>query len=246
LVAATGFVTFSHGGGNVGSSHAPAVASRGDVSAFVDRAERALDGEFSATYTVAPGFGSKGGSAQVQAAQLNSSRTVYREIPPLGRTSHSQSYEVFTGSRADPDGVFSCTLAGGARRWTCFGPYVGLGMTAMHALTDPYPPQELALGLQNAVATYAAPVFLSRRTLAGRTVHCLEFGAVQHPIGSVCLNRAGVIAFYDLPQSASDTIYTTATLQHYSTHLSPGALTLPGTPRSADVFPPAQDRGRTP
>ncbi len=104
-------------------------------------------------------------------------------------------------------------------------------------LQGPYPSQALVLGLENASATYTGkmaikpePAFLVRRRVLGQDVRCLEFGKILHPLGSVCLNGDGVIAFYDLPRAVTYSTYNTATLQSYSTNVKPGTFSLPAEP----------------
>jgi hypothetical protein len=248
LVAAAGLGAFVVGGG--GASHPPpvAAASPGAIAAFLARAERALDGEYSATYQVTVPY--RTGSARravVSAAQLSRGRTVYRETPAFSSsTSPSEGttlawslhgYEVFSGPNSEPRGLFSCTQARAASPWSCQGPYKGIGMGGTFALQGPYPPQALVLGLENATALYTGgmaierePAFLVRRRVRGRQVRCLQFGRTPRPLGSVCLNDDGVIAFFDLPRAVTYSTYATATLQSYSTNVKPDTFSLPAQP----------------
>jgi hypothetical protein len=100
-------------------------------------------------------------------------------------------------------------------------------------LLGPYPPQTLLLGLDNAAEAYTGqptppaitpePAFLTMR----RLLRCLVFGQRRHPLGQVCLERNGLIAFYDISPSASYGAYYRACLTAYSPHVPSEAFTPP-------------------
>lgn len=236
-------------GGSASHPPPPTAASPGAIRAFLARAQRALGGTFSVTYQVSiPARGhAPAQQAKVIAAQRSRAEWFYRETPSFSAFSGGHSSEVFTYRT----GIFSCARAGASTRWSCQGPYRGIGMGTTWLLLGPYPPQALILGLQNAAETYTGapshspsaatrpePAYLLTRRLAGRTERCLAFGPASHPLGSVCLAQDGVIAYYNLSPTVTFSTYQTATLRAYSHHVKAGAFALPAKPAH---YPPVPD-----
>lgn len=203
---------------------AVAPASAAQVNAFVADAASALNRRFSATYAVTyNGRRARPTRSAVVVAQLGRDQNVYRSSP---------RHEVFSKVG---HGLFTCKRAGAAAPWSCIGPHVGIGMGATWQLTGPYPPSNLLLSLQNAVADAHGAIghrhrklFIVHRKLNGEPVRCLDFGGVAHPHGSVCIDRIGLIAYSSVRTVSSD--YRTATLRSYSTRVPRALLALPATP----------------
>jgi hypothetical protein len=265
--AAAAAVIASSGGSGGGPARRAApsrAASPAQISAFLGDAERGPSGTFSLTYAVTVRY--EGGHVRhldVAAAQRSPSLFYYRQTPSLSVSSpagppQSASYEVFFSSASTRRagvgqhgrqgltsagaGLFTCTRGSASSRWSCTGPYHGIGMGTTGELLGPYPPQALLRGLQNTAEIYTgvpAPpatrpesAFLFTRQVAGQTLSCLGFGPASRPLGTVCLEPDGIIAFYDLPEAASSDAYATATLRAYSPLVRHGTFTLPVTPRS--------------
>ena len=113
-------------------------------------------------------------------------------------------------------------------------------------LEGPYVPRALLLGLQNASFTYLRakePAYLVNRTVGGRAVECLEFGSASRSLGSACLARSGLIAFYDLPPAVTYSDYRVATLESSTSGVSAAALNLPAS--AVDVLPPRTGKTST-
>jgi hypothetical protein len=232
----------SHSSGTTAQSLG--TSSSGAITSFIARAQRGLNGTFAATYEVNAPFRSRAARlAHVVVARLANSRIFYRQTPALSgdgmgqvkRTPHS--FEVFERPNSDYLGIFSCTQAEVSSPWACVGPYTGIGMGGMEALMDPYPPQALELGLENASAAYTGkmatdpePTRLLWRQLDSHRVQCIDFGETARLLGSVCLNQQGLVASYDLPQSVTYSTYQTAELRNYSAHVNVDTFTLPAKP----------------
>ena len=266
--AFAGFGGTGSGGGGGGGANRQATsraASPGQIRAFLAQAERGVTGTFSVTYAVT--VRSQGGSVRhvdVAAAQRSPAVLFYRETPSLSVSGpagppQNESYEVFMASGASPragvrehtrqglssagPGLFSCARGSLSSRWSCTGPYQGIGMGTTSDLLGPYPPQALLRGLQNTAETYTgepAPpaaqpqrAFLLTRRLAGQTLHCLGFGPASRPLRTVCLEPDGIIASYDLPGALSSIAYQTATLRTYSPQVENGTFTLPAAAHSS-------------
>ena len=89
---------------------------------------------------------------------MSANAYMYSELGARGR------WDVFGLPPNHGAGMFSCARSTRAERWSCTGPYKGLGMTGMHALINPYPPQALLLGLENAApSTPEVPSAARRR-----------------------------------------------------------------------------------
>jgi hypothetical protein len=249
---AAAFAGFGAGGGAHRRATSRA-ASPGQIRAFLAQAERGVTGTFSVIYAVTVRY--QGGGVRhldVAAAQRSPAVLFYRETPSLSVSRRAgppqdESYEVFagireharqSGSTAGP-GLFSCARGSLSSRWSCTGPYQGIGMGTTSDLLGPYPPQALLRGLQNTAEIYTgepAPpaahpkrAFLLTRRLAGQTVRCLGFGPASHPLGTVCLEPDGIIASYDLPGTQSSIAYQTATLRTYSPQVKNETFALPAT-----------------
>jgi hypothetical protein len=207
-----------------GRSHPPPtapsrIATSRQVAAFVTRANKGVAGAFSETYSVSARRG--GGSVQITAAQRARNDWVYRETPSLQNDSASGAAVYATYAVYErPDGLYSCSLPHGTgARWSCVGPYKGIGMSETAGLTGPYPPQDLLSGLQNNVEVYSGhagpkstpePAHLLHKKVEGRAVTCLAFGTLPHPLGEVCIDASGVIVSYRFPESASATLVSFA------------------------------------
>jgi len=218
----------------------PAQATPAQVSAFVAGAQRALNRRFTATYSVTlPKLHGRSVHSTVVAVHRRTGPYVFRETPSFGTVGRAASSETFfaagEGSRR---GGYTCTRTAG--QWSCMGPYRGIGMGTTWQVWGPYPPQNLFGGLQNAVATYSdavmththrAPMYIVNRRLDRQSVRCLEFGRLHSPVGTVCLNRLGMIALYDVPEKlATSSDYRIARLESYSTKVSRSAFKLPAAP----------------
>jgi hypothetical protein len=224
-------------------------ASQREILAFLAKAQHGTEGAFTATYNV--GVQSRHGGVRhisVTAAQDSPNLFFYRQTPPLdvvrlGSPAATHSYEVFNGIRgisgAEP-ALYSCARPLTTSRWSCNGPYTGIGMGETNELLGPYPPQALVRGLDNAAeaftglpappATQQEPAFLFTRRRSTQPLRCLGFGSIADPAGSVCLMPSGVVASYDLPQAATSGAYQTATLRAYSPDVPSDAFTLPAKP----------------
>lgn len=258
LAAAAGAGAFAAFGGR-GASHPPppppatasrATASPGAIRSFLARAQRAAGGTFSLTYrvTIAATGRAPARQAEVTAAQRSLAEWLYRETPSFSAFSSGHSFEVATSRTR----MFSCAQASASARWSCRGPYTGIGMGSTGLLLGPYPPQALIRGLQNAAETYTGapsnspgaatrpePAYLLTRRLAGQTDRCLAFGPVARPVGSVCLAPNGIIAYYDLNPRVTYSTYQAATLRAYS-RVRARAFALP---RSGSVSGSRSSRG---
>jgi hypothetical protein len=229
-----------------------AVASPEEIRGFLAEAKRGTEGTFTLTYDVTIRYGH--GVIRhivVSAAQRSSGLLFYRSTPSLeisrpGGPAASYSYEVFSrpgSNRVPGSGLYSCRRALPSSRWSCQGPYTGIGMGGTGELLGPYPPQALVLGLENATVAYTgvpAPpalrpeaAFLTTRRASGRELRCLEFGRMPRLLGRVCLEPSGVIASYHLPEPVTYGPYEAATLRAYSPHVRRDAFKLPAKPKRA-------------
>jgi hypothetical protein len=250
LAAAAGAGAFAAFGGGVShpppaapppAAASPAAASPGAIRAFLARAQQGSGGTFALTYlvTIAAAGHAPARQAEVTAAQRSQAEWRYRETPSFSPFSRGHSLEVVTSAA----GIFSCAQPSTHAPWSCRGPDTGTGMGTTGQLLGPYPPQALVRGLQNAAETYTGapshspraatrpePAYLLTRRIAGQADRCLAFGPVTRPLGSVCLARGGVIAYYNLTPTVTDSAYQTAILRAYSRHLASRALALPARP----------------
>lgn len=217
-------------------------------------ARRGTEGTFAETYRDTVRYTHATRRLEVSVAQRSPRVFSYRETPSLmlsrlGGPAVSHSYEVLEGARAareGPAGPYSCSQARWSSRWSCTGPYSGIGMGTTGALLGPYPPQALLLGLDNAVETFTGepsprairrqPAFFLRERLAGRSVNCLSFGRPSHVVGRVCLDAGGVVAYYVIPESAGYSSWETARLLAYSPTVRAGALALPAAPQPINTL----------
>lgn len=222
-------------------------ASPRQILAFLAEAHHAIAGAFTLKYAIEIRY--PNGVVRhlvVTAAQSSPNLFVYRETPSLlltraGGPPASHGYEVFEAARglasAGP-GLYSCAQPLPTSSWSCHGPYTGIGMGGINQLLGPYPPQALVLGLDNATETFVGlptppatqpePAFLFTHGRSTERLRCLRFGRLADPAGSVCLLPNGIIASYELPQSA----YRRATLLAYSSHVPGHTFTLPAKPTS--------------
>jgi hypothetical protein len=224
-----------------------APATPAQVAAFMATAEKVDAKTFSATYEVGvPDGRGRASRSVVQLAQHTSAVYMYRETPPFGMVlgpGHGAiiSYEVWDVAGAQRNvahftnvvpGYYSCTLAVNAPHWACQGPYGGIGMGTTFELTGPYPPNELLLGLSNAVATYSGhkPAYLFGRRWENSQLRCLGFGQRAHLVGQACLGPGDLIAYYNLPTAVSYQSYSVATLTAYSAEVPDRRLDLPSKP----------------
>jgi hypothetical protein len=242
--AIVGLLTF-RGGGIHGRLPVLTAASPSEIAGFIARAQHALNGRFAATYRLSVQDAAGDRTARVLAGQTSPLMGFYVEQPSfappdLGRHAPGSAYAVFFGPQQDPRGLFDCWKTHTWSRWSCAGPYTGIGMSGTATLRGPYPPQALPLGLRNAVATdtgalppqqqvQSPPAFLYQQRIAGQTLRCIQFGRARHPQGTICLNQADIVASYDLPTSVSNSVYRTATLLKYTTHIP--AVALPASPK---------------
>jgi hypothetical protein len=247
LLAAAGAVgaLLGAGGGGTNRGPLPVRASRGAVRAFLARASLGIKGTYSLSYEVTVRYPWGIRRVQVAAAQRSPRVFMYRETPSIELIPASHIYDVFVlpaRTRQPGAKLYSCRQALPRSRWSCNGPFTGIGMGGTGALIGPYPPRALVIGLENAAdiftgvpappATQPEPAFLFTRRLSGRDVRCLGFGRMGHLLGSVCLDRSGIVAYYDLPQRMTYSAYSTAVLRSYSRHASPRVFTLPATPEA--------------
>jgi hypothetical protein len=247
ILAGGGYVLF--GGGGTPAIPPTTSASPSAIGSFLAEAKRGTAGTFAETYRVTVRYARGARRHMVDLAQRSPLVFAYKETPSLLLSRFdgppvSHSYEVFVvagATRRNMAGIYSCSQALPPSRWSCIGPYTGIGMGTTGQLLGPYPPQALLLGLDNAVETYTGqpagpatdpqPAFLVRERLADRAVKCLSFGHRPHIVGRVCLDATGVIAYYDIRASASYGTYRTANLIAYSPRVRARALALPATPQ---------------
>ena len=239
------------GGCGATAPRRPEAASASQIRAFVADAKRGFEGRLTLTYDVTIRYGPRATRRiVVNAAQRSADLFSYRTTPSLdlvrqGGPPASYGYAVFVspGAKTTPGaGIYSCRKPRPSSRWSCEGPYTGIGMGETFQLIGPYPPQALLLGLENAIAVYAGPpslapgrhepAFLVARRASGQALRCLEFGAAGHPVGSVCLRHSGLIASYELAESVTSGVYATATLRSYSPRVPNAAVALPAKPES--------------
>ena len=233
-------------------------ASPAEIRAFLAKARRELSGAFVLRYDVTISYGHRAGRRiVVTAAQRSAGHFFYRTTPsivlagPDGRPA-GYSFEVFyrpgttapsgSSTRSGPP-IYTCRKELSSSRWSCVGPYAQIGMGGLNQLLGPYPPQALLLGLENAAVVYTGvpappairpePAFLVARRASGQPLTCLEFASTRHPAGSVCLRPDGVIASYDLSESATWSVYETATLRSYLPQVRRDTFNLPATPTRA-------------
>ncbi len=222
--------------------HGPTIASPGEISAFLTRAEKGAARQFLLRYRVQYGAGPSAVDGSVVVAQLSRTRWSYtstpsiHDIPARGSTS-----SVFTNPPGQLPGWYLCNRQAASSPWNCADMSKAL-MGSRAALLGPYPPIDLVLGLQNAISGYEGrtsterkyvgpePARLLDRGVGARTSSCLAFGNPARPVALVCLDATGVITSYDVPEASSDSAYTKAELRYLSRHVPAANLVLPAKP----------------
>jgi len=239
VAAATGLLVLHAGGGSRRPRQPASIltgASGAAVQSFLTRAGGGLSKSFIAIYTVDAVSSvnqPRTGRHQVTIIAAQSpGRLMYSEPVTRGR------WEVFASPYNDPQGLYSCGRLTSTGGWSCVGPYKGIGMSDSYALTGPYPPQALMVGLRNATAQpnlsgITPSEYLSNREIRGQREQCLTFVTrTGRTNSSVCLNGVGLIAYYKLSRSLTGNtgIYSYATLDAYRSGAPRGSFTLPGPP----------------
>ena len=229
-----------------GARHGRAVASPGEVAAFLSRAEKGFSGRFVLRYAVQYGTGRHAVSGSVVATQDSKSQA-YISTPPIADIhAADSSSSVLVNPLGEEAGRYQCGRETAASPWSCSS-FSTAGMGTNAELLGPYPPTALILGLQNAVVEYSGkptgervapePAHLVLRDVDARKLSCLAFGNPAMPVALVCLNAASVITSYHIPRAVSNIAYTTAELRSRSRHVPDAALTLPARPATAAPVP---------
>ncbi|MDA8357518.1 MAG: hypothetical protein M0Z95_14765 [Actinomycetota bacterium] len=259
LIAAVGLVAGLLGalGGSppTRAHHGPAIASPGEVAAFLSRAEKGFTGRFVLRYTVQYGTGRHALSGAVDVAQISKAQWAYFSTPSAQDIHATKSASaVFARPAREQAGPYSCERYGASSPWRCSS-FSTAGMGTNAALLGPYPPTALLLGLQNAIAEYSGklagvhvtpqPAHLVVRDVDAHRWSCLAFGKPASPVALVCLDAANLIASYDIPGAVSSIAYTRAELRSRSSTVPRSALALPARPATASPVPGTPPCGRS-
>ena len=200
------------------------------ISAFVARAEKGVQKEFTATYrTVGTSISNYGDITSIAAVQ-SSSHFKYEAIS--GGYRYQVFFDPFRSSFTVPGlygQIYTCDAPLHEATWLCS--QISSGNIG-GILLGGYLPSNALGGLQALVEGFTFPalsrtVYLSQKVVAGRKLTCLNFGPELKPRATVCLTSEGIIGYYSSQVQAAAERLGTALLTSLSFHVSQAELTLP-------------------